>query len=175
MRLKTLLLAPLALAAVFAGQPAAAQIDLSEAEMEMFARLAMPTVFRTLQTKCDPVLPADAFMFAQGDALHRKLTATSEAAWPNAGRMIARVAARDNPAMGELLAGMPADSLRPFVNEMVAGLVATRIETDQCTRIDRVLALLEPLPAENLAQLMAFAYTESLAEERASAASGAAR
>ena len=175
MRLKTLLLAPIALAAVLAAQPAAAQIDLNEAEMEVFARLAMPTAFRSLQAKCNPVLDADAFIYRQGDALHRRLTVTSEAAWPSAGRMIARVAARDNPAMGELLAGMPADSLRPFVNEMVAGMVTTRIGTDQCARIDRVLALLEPLPAENLAQLVAFAYTEARDEERASATGGAAR
>ncbi|MCL6251096.1 hypothetical protein M3P36_08580 [Altererythrobacter sp. KTW20L] len=178
MRLKMLLAAPLACIAAVSAVPAAAQlpagVDLSEDEMATLARLAMPTAFRSLQTKCNTVLDADAYMYRSGDALHRRLTQTSEAAWPAAGRMIARVAARGNPAMGEVLAGMPADSLRPFVNEMVAGMVTTRVEADQCERIDRVLALLEPLPPENLADLAAYAYVQAR-EADAATPYGAAR
>ena len=178
MRLNMLIAAPLACLAAVSAVPATAQlpagIDLSEDEMAVFARLAMPTAFRSLQAKCNPVLDADAYMYRSGDALQRRLTTASETAWPNAGRMIARVAARGNPAMGEILAGMPADSLRPFVNEMVAGMIATRVEAGQCERIDRVLALLEPLPPENLADLAAFAYIEAREAETGSS-TGAAR
>jgi len=176
MRLKAILV-PLAFMSAIAAPSASAQVpaqlDLTEDEMGVFARLAMPTAFRSLQTKCNTVLDADAYMYASGDALHRRLTQTSEAAWPGASRMIARVAARGNPAMGEVLAGMPADSLRPFVNEMVAGMVTTRVQANQCERIDRVLALLEPLPPENLAELVAFAYIQARDADSASAPAAA--
>lgn len=170
------LLPPVACALAAFAQPAAAQaVNLTEEEMAVVARIAMPTAFRSLQTKCGPVLGADAYMIASGDALHRRLLATSNTAAPGATRVIARVASRSNPAMGEMLAGLSPEALRPFVNEMVAGMVVSRVETDQCARIDRVLALLEPLPPENLAQLVAFAYTQSQADERVAAASAGAR
>lgn len=170
------LLAPIAcLLATLATHAAAQEVRLSEQEMDVVARIAMPAAFRSLQAKCDPVLGTDAYMFTRGEALHRRLVVTSDAAAPGASRVIASVAARDNPAMGEVLAGMPPESLRPFVSEMIAGMVTSRVQADQCARIDRVLALLEPLPPENLAQLLAFAYTQSQADERASAAATRAR
>ena len=161
------LLPPLLGALALFAQPAAAQaVNLTEEEMAVVARVAMPAAFRSLQTKCDPVLEADAYMFARGDALHRRLLATSNTATPGASRVIAQVASRSNPAMGQMLSGLSPEALRPFVNEMVAGLVVSRVETDQCARIDRVLELLEPLPPENLAQLVAYAYAQSQAEQR---------
>ena len=171
---KRTVIAPVLLAAAaLSTTPAAAQINLSEEEMEVFARAAMPAALRSLQTRCDPVLGTDAYMFARGDALQRRLTSASEAAWPDAVRLVARVAARGNPAMGEVLAGMPPESLRPFVSEMVAGMVNQRVAVDQCERIDRVLKLLDPLPPENLSQLVAYAYAEAQAED--GAGSGTAR
>lgn len=162
MRLKTLLLAPLALAATAVAQPAAAQqLDLTENEMATVARIAMPAAFRSLQVKCSPVLSASAYMFASGESLHRKLTTASQSAAPGASRILASVAARSNPAMSEILAGMPAETLLPFVNEMVAGMLTREIEPDQCATIDRVLELIEPLPAENVADLLALAYAQS--------------
>lgn len=174
--MKRFLQPALALSLAAFAQPATAQnIDMSEAEMDVMARIAMPAAFRSLQTKCDPVLGTDAYMFARGEALHRRLVATSDAAAPGATRVIARVAARDNPAMGEVLAGMSPESLRPFVSEMIAGMVTSRVEADQCARIDRVLELLEPLPPENLAQLLAFAYIQSRNDERAAPSAARAR
>ena len=170
------LLPPLALALVLFAQPAAAQtVNLTEEEMAVVARVAMPAAFRSLQTKCDPVLGSDAYMFARGEALHRRLLATSNSAAPGATRVIAQVASRNNPAMGQMLAGLSPEALRPFVNEMVAGLVVSRVEADQCARIDRVLALLEPLPPENLAQLMAFAYAQSRAADQSTTPAARAR
>jgi hypothetical protein len=170
------LLPPLALGLAMFAQPAIAQaVNLTEEEMAVVARVAMPAAFRSLQTKCDPVLDADAYMFARGETLHRRLLATSNTAAPGATQVIARVASRSNPAMGQMLAGLSPEALRPFVNEMVAGLVISRVETDQCARIDRVLEMLEPLPPENLAQLMAFAYTQSQADERVASAAARAR
>lgn len=154
--------------------PTAAQInlDLSEEEMATFALAAMPSALRSVQARCRPVLEADAYMFAQGDALTRRLTATSDRAFPGAARSIARIAARGNPAMGEVLTGMPPETLRPLLNEFVAGMVTQRVEPSRCAQIDRVLALLDPLPPENLARLAAIAMTEAQANTAAGTARG---
>lgn len=164
----------LAAIAMLAAAPAAAQIDLTEQEMEVFARAAMPAALGSLQTRCNPVLGDDAYMFAQGNTLRTRLTAASDRAWPDAMRLVSRVAIRSNPAMGEIIAAMGPETMKPFVNEMVAGMIASRVDAAQCERIDRVLELLEPLPPENLASLVAYAYAQNRAEEQGRAA-GAAR
>ncbi|MFC3099418.1 hypothetical protein [Altererythrobacter lauratis] len=157
-----------------AGTPASAQInlDLNEEEMATFALAAMPAALRSVQARCRPVLDADAYMFAQSDTLTRRLTATSDRAFPGAARSIARIAARGNPAMGEIMAGMPPETLRPLLDEFVAGMVTQRVDPSRCDSIDRVLALLDPLPPENLARLAAIAMTEAQANPAAGTARG---
>ncbi len=160
--MKKALFAALSLGAACLAHPSAAQdMDMSEEEVATLARIAMPAAFRGLQVKCDPVLGADAYMFASGDMLEARLTTASNSATPQVSGLIARMSAQGNPQMAEVLAGMPPEALVPFFNEMIAGMVTSRIEADDCATIDRVLFLLDPLPPENLAQLLAFFYAES--------------
>ncbi|MFC3097761.1 hypothetical protein [Alteraurantiacibacter palmitatis] len=156
------------------GTPASAQIniDLNEEEMATFALAAMPAALRSVQAQCRPVLDADAYMFAQSDALTRRLTATSDRAFPGASRSIVRIAARGNPAMGEIMSAMPPETLRPLLNEFVAGMVTQRVDPSRCEQIDRVLALLDPLPPENLARLAAIAMSEAQADTATGTARG---
>lgn len=145
-----------------ASQPVSAQeLDLSEEELSGLVLAAMPSVLQGIQARCRQVLDADAFMLARAEALDRRLTAAATAAWPSAVHSIARIAANGNPAMGEVLANMPPETLRPMLHEFVAGMINTRVRTDQCARIDQVLALLEPLPPANLARLLAIAIAAS--------------
>ena len=46
--------------------------------------------------------------------------------------------------------------LRPFVNSLIGNLVAQEIKTDDCLAVERGLEILDPLPADNVAQLIGF-------------------
>lgn len=161
-------LAPLVLAVALLAQPATAQqLELTEQEMATVARIGMPAAFRSLQAKCDPMLDSNAYIYARGEALHRRLLSVSNAAASGASRVIASVTARSSPAMGEIVGGMPPEVLRPYFDEMVAGMLTREIQTENCAAINRALELIEPLPAENLADLLALAYTQEQTEQRA--------
>lgn len=169
-----------ALAALICAQPAFAQAslaqqDFTEEEVSALARVAMPRAFQSLQQKCRPVLPGTSYIYAEGNTLQSRLQAASQGAWPQARSAILRLASRDNPQMGNILAAMPPESLQPFLDELVASIVTTRLETVRCDQIDRVLELLDPLPAENLASLIGIAVIEAQKDDAGMHTTGLAR
>ncbi len=151
------LIACLALGTVAISQPAMAQnldLDLTEEEWTNLARYAMPGAFRGLQRGCGSQLPDDAYIHAQGSELLTRLEASALGTQDMAIDAFMKVAPTNDQGMKEVLGAMPPETLGPFLNEMVAGMVASQIKPDQCVTADRVLALLDPLPAENLAALV---------------------
>jgi hypothetical protein len=55
-----------------------------------------------------------------------------------------------------MIAALPEESLRPFVDGLVGQMIAGEIKPDSCGKIERGLELLAPLPPENVAGLFAF-------------------
>ena len=167
------LAAPIAaLAAIMTVQPAAAQGQFNEEEVSALARVAMPRAFQSLQQKCSPILPLNSYIFANGDELLYRLQGASAGAWPQARGAIIRLVTRENPQIAALLNAMPPESLQPFVDELIAGMVSTKLETGRCEQIDRILELLDPLPAENLAELIGIAVIEAQQDEAGIMATG---
>ncbi len=156
-------LAPVMFVSVSLPQPGMAQQapEMSEEEVAAFVRVALPGAFRSVQEKCRGTLQPDAYIYASGDELLARFEQASGDAWPQAAEMIARSASRNNPAMGEVMAGMPPEVLQPFVDEMIAGMVTREIQDRHCAQIDQALELLDPLPPENLAALIGMAYAIS--------------
>ena len=133
---------------------------MSEEEVSTLARFAMPGAFRGLVNGCRAQLPADAYVLTQGDALQARLEASATGAQDAAIAAFMEMGMTDDPGMGEVLGNMPPSVLGPFLNEMVAGMVATQIKPEQCVTADRALALLDPLPPENLAALLGLIVVE---------------
>lgn len=166
MKAGTALICLMALA--FAAPVAAAPADhLSEQDATVLARYAMPQAFLALQQRCQGVLGKDAYMFSHGNKVEAKLKKGSEGSWSAARDVLIRMAAKGNPQVGELLTRLPRDSLQPYVEEYVAGQVDSHVPASKCERIDRVLALLDPLPANNLAQLAAMSLVQAQSRDRA--------
>ncbi len=140
---------------------------MSEEEVAAFVQVALPGAFRSVQSKCRSSLEPNAYIFASGDQLHARFTVASQDAWPEAAQMIARSASNGNPAMGEVMAGMPPEVMQPFVDEIIAGMVTSKLEQEHCEPINRALALLDPLPPEYLAELIGMAYAETQKAEAA--------
>lgn len=156
----------LALAAIGATQPLSAQplsgeVDLSEREVAQIARFALPSAFQAVQLRCRQHLAADAYLYAEGAALHSRLVAASRGSWPEARDIALGMLTRENSEMAGIFNQMPSETLRPFAEELIAGALASEIEPDNCGQIDRVLELLDPLPAENLAPLLGIIAAEA--------------
>ncbi len=124
---------------------------------------AMPIAYDAVSTACASQLGRDGFMAKGGDAFIEKFRARQNSAWPGAFRLLKTFMAKD--AAGEaksgtdmtaMIAALPEESLRPFVDGLVGQMIAGEIKPDSCGKIERGMELLSPLPVENVAGLMTF-------------------
>jgi hypothetical protein len=58
--------------------------------------------------------------------------------------------------MAPMLESLPEEALRPFVDALVGQEIAKQIKGDSCTKIERGVELLSPLPTDNVGGLAAF-------------------
>lgn len=166
-------LALTALLACAIAQPLAAQNrpQFSAAEVNAVALYAMPHAFRALQTRCGAQLPGDAYMRMNGDALGTRLDRASRGRFPAARAAMTRLVTSENPQMATLIQQLPAENVEPLARELIAGKVQSEVDLADCGKIDRILALLDPLPPESLAELMGVVVLET---QTGGAAGGAA-
>lgn len=157
--------AALAFTALASGTTAQAQqqacvqpADLSDAVV-----YAMPIAFDAARTACANRLARDGFMATRGEDYIRQFRAGQDQAWPGAFRFMKTF--MDQGGAGEaggdanmvaMLSSMPAETLRPFVDALVGQLIADEIKGDSCTKIERGLELMSPLPSKNVGGLIAF-------------------
>ncbi|MEO5706967.1 MAG: hypothetical protein ABIT10_10365 [Alteraurantiacibacter sp.] len=158
-------------------QPLAAQNrpQLSEAEVNAVALYAMPHAFRALQTRCGAQLPGDAYIRTRGDDLGIRLDRASRGRFPAARAALTRLVTSENPQMAVLLEQLPAENVEPLAHELIAGKVQSEVDLADCSKINRVLELLDPLPPENLAALMGVLVLEAQARDNAGGGSAQAR
>jgi hypothetical protein len=124
---------------------------------------AMPIAFDAVGVSCAQQLKADGFMARDGARFVETFRAKQNSAWPGAFRLIKTFMAQDNAAEGgsdanmtAMIAALPEESLRPFVDGLVGQMIAGEIKPDSCGKIERGMELLAPLPADNIAGLFAF-------------------
>lgn len=124
---------------------------------------AMPIAYDAVSTACQRELKADGFMARGGDQFIAKFRDRQSNAWPGAFRLLKTFMAKDagkaagsGADMGAMIAALPEESLRPFVDGLVGQMIAGEIKPDSCGKIERGLELLSPLPVENVAGLMTF-------------------
>ncbi|TIX50040.1 hypothetical protein [Alteraurantiacibacter aquimixticola] len=152
------LAASLALAAMALSAPTQAQNrpDFTEDEITAMALYAMPLAFSSLQRKCASVLDPQAYIYAYGDELSERLRISANGQFPYARAALMKFAGDREDPMLTMVQNLPPETLEPLVSEMVTAKVFSEIKTSDCGEYDRVLALLDPLPPENLAQLAGF-------------------
>ncbi|MCR9180662.1 MAG: hypothetical protein NXH71_10595 [Erythrobacteraceae bacterium] len=124
---------------------------------------AMPIAYDAVSTTCARQLKADGFIARDGGAFINNFRARQDSAWPGAFRLLKTFMAQNNAEKGKsdadmtaLLSALPEENLRPFVDGLVGQMIAKEIKPDSCGKIERGMELLSPLPADNLAGLMAF-------------------
>lgn len=159
-------LAATAAAILALSQPVVAQgtTCVESADLSDAATYTMPLLVEALQTKCADVLPADGFVLGQGDAFAEGFMPLNDAAWPGARRFLMTFieqdtgvnADGDDASRGfvELMASIPGEDMRPFVEAIVREMIAEDIKPATCGDVERILPLIAPLPPENFGPLL---------------------
>jgi hypothetical protein len=119
---------------------------VTAAEGEGLALYVMPDIVRSASQTCKPHLPATALL-ANPAPLLVKFRAETEAAWPAARAAFAKIAGDD---IAPFLEG---DMAKPMLSAMMGPMVASEIKPKDCAAINRMVELLQPLPARNTAAI----------------------
>lgn len=147
-----------------AAQAAAAQAPcIAPADLGDTVVYALPIAFDAARTACVRQLTKDGFMARGGDKFIAGFRARQNAAWPGAFRTMQLALAEQSNAENTkdlnimaLAQTLPEESLRPFVDGLMGQLIAEEIKPGSCTKIERGLELISPLPVDNVAGLMGF-------------------
>lgn len=116
---------------------------------------ALPTLVQGLAQRCSQVLPPNAYLVANAQALADRYQGDADAAWPVTRRTIG--------GFFETLLGQPmppemnGDLLRVLVEPMLGKLLARQISTSDCATVDMAVSAAAPLPGRNVGKLAAMA------------------
>ena len=136
---------------------AAGEVCLTPREFTALSTYALPSVIGGTSRVCAAMLPDDAFLRRSGDQLAARYAQGKAAAWPGARAAFLKMSGAKDPGASALLSALPDDALQQMADAAFAGIVASKVKPGSCATIDRVVALLSPLPAENTAELIALA------------------
>lgn len=134
-------------ASLATAQAPAPRLCLNGPEAEAVFLAVAPAALRAAGTVCAPALPRGALLVQPGGALLAKLRAASDEAWPGALVAARRIA---GPSAAPLL---ESEALRPLLATLLAPLIVADLKAADCPKVDRILTLLAPLPAKNMAAL----------------------
>lgn len=119
-----------------------------------------PTLVDATVTTCIPALPASAYLRRSGPALSAKFASHSESSWPLAREALRKIVGPSGAPM------LDSEIARSVLPAMVAPLLTQEIKAKDCPTIDRLLGLLDPLPARNTAALLVTVMQLAQAEQR---------
>jgi hypothetical protein len=148
-------------AALLAAQPGIASAQgtpcLSTGEFAAVTQFALPSAIEGATVRCEPSLPPGAFLRGDGArAMSARYAEASRQSWPEAKAALLRVGGVGGKGTeGALLAALPDASLQQVLDGVIQGVVVAKLTTDRCGTVDRLLALLGPLPATNTSGVVA--------------------
>ena len=151
------MIARLALTAALLALPAAATAQTADtrpcitpAQNEAVTAYVMPALATEMARKCAPTLGSDAYLVTNAQRLAQKWQAGADRAWPTARTVVTKLAGIP------LAPGSGGDGFAKMVlAPALAGKIAYEMDAQACAVTDRLLQQIEPLPAKNLASVLA--------------------
>ena len=148
-------LAALASAVALAAQPTLASAQgvacVTEAEVSAIGIYSVPSMVRSLRTRCGTELSADGYLARRGDSLIGRYAALQDRVWPAARSGLMKVMA--SKAGGQLaglevIGRVPDESIRPLVDALIVQELAPNVAPKDCWKIERVVEALAPIDPE---------------------------
>lgn len=98
-----------------------------------------------------------SYIYTNGDELTARFVAASEGTTQRVASIFATLGSADgNDQATQIISQMPPEVFGPFINEIIAGLIAQEITSESCVPVNRILELLDPMPAQNTADLIGY-------------------
>jgi hypothetical protein len=133
---------------------------LTQPEAEALVTYALPSAIRGITAKCAPVLPATTALIQSGPIIAARYQFEADKAWPVARVAFGKVSGLDLAgAFGEPAA-------RGLVDAALGAGLAEKVKPEDCPKVDRLVDILEPLPARNMAMLVTMLMEFGNAEKR---------
>jgi hypothetical protein len=129
---------------------------ITPAEAQALVTAIAPPAIKAVSQSCSAALPTNAYLRLNGDRLAKRYEVAALAAKPAASSAFGKLSGANGEVSPEMFDA--------FVGPLLGELIAKDIKPDVCVKIDRVAALLDPLPASNLAGLIAAVF-EFVAED----------
>ena len=142
------IIAALSAIALIASPAVAQPRCITGPEAESPTLVAMPDIIRETGRVCATQLPAASLIRRQSSALLDRYQTEADRAWPAARAAIVKLS---DPAVDALL---DSDFARPLLTTLLVPQIVGRIAPRDCGTIDRLVALLEPLPPRNTAGIV---------------------
>lgn len=148
----------LAICALAQPQMAMAKACFTEEDLAGATVYALPLIADAFAQKCGPELSQDGFMATKGDEFIATYREKQDENWPAALRVLTAFSEDgDGPAgIGEMMKTLPEEALRPFIDALIGTLIAKEFKAKDCSKIERGVELMAPLPPENLGGLVGF-------------------
>jgi hypothetical protein len=134
---------------------AAQQQCLTPAEASSLAAYALPAAITGTTKRCAPSLAADAFLPRGGAELASRYAVRKAQNWPAAKAAFFKIGGGAKDESSAILKTLPDPSLQQMLDAIIEGMVAQEIPIEKCGKIDQIIGLLAPLPAQNTADLIA--------------------
>jgi hypothetical protein len=130
---------------------------LTRSEFVALSGYSLPAMLRGAATRCAPSLAKDAFLKTSLSPLASKYDSRKPATWPAAKSAFLKVGAAMDPQTAAVFKGLPDATLQPLVDDLISGMVVAQLPADRCGSLDRLVMLMSPLPAENMAEIVGVA------------------
>lgn len=150
--------AGLTLCALAQPQMAMAQQCVDQDDFSDMVQYAMPLVADAFVVKCESQLSPDGFFATRGDEFLAPFRANQDDHWPATLRVLKVFGSKDSEDAGPMamIESLPEEALRPFVDAIVGTMIAAELKVKDCGKIERGVALMAPLPPENVGDLFSF-------------------
>lgn len=125
-----------------------AKACLTTPEAEALITYGLPSAIRAMTTKCTASLPATAALVQSGPIIAGRYQIEADKAWP-----LARIAF-DKLSGFDLTKVLGDPGARGLVDAAFGAGLAEKVKPSDCSKVDRVVNILEPLPARNMAMLI---------------------
>jgi len=142
-----------------AAQAQAACVDRTDLDDTIV--YAMPLAYDAAVAACVGRFSPNGFMATSGNNFIEGFRDRQDATWPGAFRLLKTFMTQSKDKQNDaeivaMLSALPEENLRPFVDGIITQMIVSKIQVDDCEKIERGMELVSPLPVENVSGLVTF-------------------
>jgi hypothetical protein len=119
---------------------------VNQADAEALVTAILPDLIENIGHICERSLPPDALLRQTSGPFIAKYRAEADLAWPRAIAGLGKLAAGATMLLGTDLA-------RPLIGTLLTPTLTRNIQPADCASLERIVTLVQPLPAANTAPL----------------------